>query len=271
MTLSVRELRSTLAAPAASGPFRSHRTTVDGIRTHYRAATAGPGAPTTPAVLLHGLAVSHRYLMPTAGALAAHRHVYVPDLPGFGLTGKPPTVYDPARHAAHVAALLDGLGIGPACVLGHSFGAEVAARLAAERPDAVRALVLVGPTADPAARSYRGQVGRWLVDLLGEDPRQAAVLARDVRDAGPRRVLATLRTSVHNAIERDLARCTMPTLLLRGRRDPVAPNRWLAEAARVCAGPAERDTVPGAHNAVTTAGPQTAERIERFLAREGGR
>ncbi|WP_431896434.1 alpha/beta fold hydrolase [Micromonospora haikouensis] len=33
----------------------------------------------------------------------------------------------------------------PACVLGHSFGAEVAAALAARYPRLVRALVLAGP------------------------------------------------------------------------------------------------------------------------------
>lgn len=259
-------VRPALAAPRARDGFRSHAEEVLGIRTHYRAATAAPG---TPVVLLHGLAVSHRYLMPTAHALAAHHPVYVPDLPGFGLTGKPPAVYGPGRHARHVAALLGRLGLGAACVLGHSFGAEVAARLAAEHPDTVGALVLVGPTSDPAARSYRGQVGRWLADVGWEDPRQAVILARDVYDAGPARVLGTLRRSVHNAIERDLARVTVPTLLLRGRRDPVAPPRWLAEAARACGGPAVTATVGGAHNAVTTAGPQVAARIVAFLREHG--
>jgi pimeloyl-ACP methyl ester carboxylesterase len=192
--------------------------------------------------------------------------VYVPDLPGFGLTGKPARVYGPTGHARHVAALTDRLGLDPACVLGHSFGAEVAARLVTLHPHAVCALVLAGPTSDPSARSYRGQVGRWLADLLYEDPRQAAILARDVRDAGPRRILATLRASVHNAIERDLARTAVPTLLLRGRRDPVCPDRWLARAARICRGPTQTHTVDGAHNAVTTSGPEVADRIDLFLA-----
>jgi pimeloyl-ACP methyl ester carboxylesterase len=263
--LSWPELRLALAAPAPHGRFRSDWITVGGIRTHYRAATTAAGMPV---VLLHGLAVSHRYLMPTADALATHHPVYVPDLPGFGLTGEPATVYDPNAHARHVAALMDRLGIGPACVLGHSFGGEVAARLAVDHPHTARALVLVGPTSDPAARSYHGQVGRWLADLVREDPRQAAILVRDVRDAGPGRILATLRRSVHNAIEADLARNTTPTLLLRGSRDPVAPTRWLIRAARVCLGTTETDTIARAgHNVTTTAGRQVADRVEQFLTR----
>jgi pimeloyl-ACP methyl ester carboxylesterase len=205
--------------------------------------------------------------MPTARALAAHHPVYVPDLPGFGLSGKPSTVYGPTQHADHVAALVDRLATGPACVLGNSFGCEVAARLAARHPHTVRALVLVGPTADPAARTYRGQVGRWLIDLVWEDPRQAAILARDVRDAGLRRVAGTLRASVHNSIERDLAASTAPTLLLRGSRDTVAPAPWLVRAAQACGGPSDVATVPGsAHNAVTTGATAVAALVERFLA-----
>ncbi|MEH0930846.1 alpha/beta fold hydrolase [Micromonospora sp. CPCC 205558] len=37
----------------------------------------------------------------------------------------------------------------PVCLLGHSFGAEVAAAVAATHADAVGALVLAGPTSDP--------------------------------------------------------------------------------------------------------------------------
>jgi pimeloyl-ACP methyl ester carboxylesterase len=34
----------------------------------------------------HGLAVSHRWLMPLAAELAGHHPVHVVDLPGFGLS-----------------------------------------------------------------------------------------------------------------------------------------------------------------------------------------
>ncbi|GIJ46056.1 hypothetical protein Val02_29420 [Virgisporangium aliadipatigenens] len=284
------ELRSATAAPRPRDGFVSRRVTVDGLATHVRVAA---GAGGTPVVLLHGLAVSHRYLMPTARALAARHPVLVPDLPGFGLSAGPPRVYGPNAHARHVAAMLDppqtdaggllggGLLGGPAdvggvasgrvgrrvCLVGHSFGAEVAARLAATRPDLVAALVLAGPTSDPAARTYRGQVGRWLLDLAREDPRQAAILARDVRDAGPRRILRTLRSSVRNAIEADLRAITAPVLLLRGGADPVAPRDWIARAAARCAGPVETAELAGAgHNALTTAGVEAADLISGFAA-----
>jgi 2-hydroxy-6-oxonona-2,4-dienedioate hydrolase len=41
-------------------------------------------------ILVHGLVVSSRYMVPIAELLSAHYRVYVPDLPGFGKSGKPP-------------------------------------------------------------------------------------------------------------------------------------------------------------------------------------
>jgi pimeloyl-ACP methyl ester carboxylesterase len=198
--------------------------------------------------------------MPTAHALADRHPVLVPDLPGFGLSGKPRAVYDVREHAAHLVRWLTLLGLPPVCLLGHSFGAEVAARVARCRPDLVGAVVLAGPTSDAAAWTRRGQIARWAVDLWREDPRQAVVLARDVRDAGPRRVLRTLSHSVHNRIEDDVAALTVPVLVLGGGRDPVAPQRWRSRL-----GPAV--TVPdAAHNVATTAGGLVADRVATFVA-----
>ncbi|BCJ55367.1 hypothetical protein Asp14428_68420 [Actinoplanes sp. NBRC 14428] len=241
----------------------SRWSTVARVRTHTRVA-AEPVAG-LPVLMLHGLAVSHRYLMPTADALAGRHPVLVPDLPGFGLSSKPPIAFDVPLHARFLSAWLDHHGLPRVAVAGHSFGAEVAAALAVLRPDAVAALVLASPTADPAARSRRGLAGRWCADLLAEDPRQAAILARDVWDARPWRVWATLGHSVHNRIEADLRRVAVPTLVLGGDRDPVAPLAWRTEVARLAGGVSV--TLPGAaHNALTTAGPAAADAIATHLA-----
>lgn len=63
---------------------------VDGLWMHYR--TAGEVAiATRPAVVLvHGLVVSSRYMVPTLKRLARDYRVYAPDLPGFGESEKLP-------------------------------------------------------------------------------------------------------------------------------------------------------------------------------------
>jgi pimeloyl-ACP methyl ester carboxylesterase len=263
-TLTIAEETAPAGPPVPGGDgFRSRWTGVAGIRLHERVHAAGPGLP---AVLVHGLAVSHRYLMPTARALAARRPVVVPDLPGFGLSDKPSRAYDVEQHARALSAWLDRRELGPVCLVGHSFGAEVAARLAVRRPDVVAALVLAGPTTDPAARSGPALLGRFAADLTVEQLWQAGILMRDVADARPWRVLATVRHSLRNAIEDDLVRLPVAPLVLGGALDPVAPARWRSEVAALTSGTAV--TVPySGHNVLTTSGRRSAAAIDAHIRR----
>ncbi|MET7706312.1 alpha/beta fold hydrolase [Micromonospora sp. NPDC005413] len=262
---SLAELRLAMAAPRPSAGLTSEWRLVDGRRTHTR-RSADPGTGAPPVVLVHGLAVSHRYLTPLAVALATTHPVYVPDLPGFGLTERPRSAYDVRRHTDHLAAWLAAYRLPPVCLLGHSFGAEVAASVAATHPGAVRALVLAGLTSDPAGRSRRTQFGRWLVDTLREAPLQSPILARDVWNARPWRVFATPSHSVRNAVEADLVRITAPTLVLAGDRDPVAPPRWRDQATRLVPDASLVVVPAAAHNVVTTAPTAVATAIRHILA-----
>jgi pimeloyl-ACP methyl ester carboxylesterase len=251
------------AAPHPEQGFVSRWVEVGGLRLHVRSRAAAEGRPW---VLLHGLAVSHRYLMPTAAALTGGP-VHVPDLPGFGLSGKPRRVLDVERHTAIVAAWLDAEGISGARVLGNSFGCQVAVELAWRRPDLVSALVLVGPTVDPAAPTAGGQARRWVADLAFEDPHQLRIIAKDVRDAGVRRVLATLRLSVRHRIDHRLPLVEAPVLFLRGEHDPIAPTRWLRQAAGLTPAATSSVVPAAAHNAITTAGAVVARQAVAFAAR----
>jgi pimeloyl-ACP methyl ester carboxylesterase len=260
--MSPAERRLTRAAPHAEQGFTSTSTTVHGLRLHVRHRADG----TTPVwVLVHGLAVSHRYLMPTATALTGS--VYVPDLPGFGLSGKPRQVLDTGQQADVIAAWMTRAGLAGAYLLGNSFGCQVAVEVAVRRPDLVAGLVLVGPTVDPAARSAAAQIGRWCRDLLREDPQELPMIAADVRDAGLRRVFGTLRHSVRHRIDRRLPLVGAPVLILRGEHDPIAPMGWVDQAAAL-ARDGRTGVVPRAgHNAVTTAGPAVAAQAGAFALR----
>jgi hypothetical protein len=82
--LTWTELRAALAAPDPVDGFASRRYRTDGVDLHVRER---PGR--SPAYLLvHGLAVSHRYLMPTARRLA-DRRVLVPDVTGSTRSSRP--------------------------------------------------------------------------------------------------------------------------------------------------------------------------------------
>ena len=106
--MSPAQRRLTRAAPHPAEGFTSDTVTVRGLSLHLRRRVDPAGAD--PAwVLLHGLAVSHRYLMPTAAALPGS--VFVPDLPGFGLSGQTPRVLTTEQHAEVVAAWMDATGL----------------------------------------------------------------------------------------------------------------------------------------------------------------
>lgn len=59
----------------------------------------------------------------------------------------------------------------------------------------------------------------------------------------------------------------MPTLVTRGGVEPIVPDRWAAEAARLLPG-GQLAVLPGApHNSVYTAAAAIAAAIEVFLDR----
>lgn len=112
---------------------------LNGIPLFYRDS----GTQGTPFLCLHG-----KYGRGDTfdSLLADYRDTYrmiVPDQRGHGLSGKPIARYDGNEFAADAHALLQALNAGPAIVLGHSIGGRNAAYLAAQHPDAVKALIIV--------------------------------------------------------------------------------------------------------------------------------
>lgn len=251
------------AAPGTAGGFASATVTVRGLRLHLR-QRLDPAATAPVWLLLHGLAVSHRYLMPTAAALPGS--VYVPDLPGFGHSGKPVRVLTAEQHAEVVATWMDAAGLGGVHVLGNSFGCQIAVELAIRRPDLVASLILVGPTVDTAAPTPGAQIRRWMSDMLREDPHQIPIVLADLRDAGPRRILRTLAHAVGHHIERRIPSVQAPILILRGQYDPIAPADWVTHAASLARTARTADVPGAAHNAVTTAGAMVAAQANAFAA-----
>jgi len=244
----------------------------DGMRLHVRAggALAAPAGGRLPLVMIHGLGVSGRTLLPLARRLlAAGRGVLVPDLPGFGRSPAPrpprPRTLDVSGLAAAVAAAMEAAGLPRAAVLGHSLGGQVAVELADRFPQRVARLVLVAPTVDRAARTAGREVLRLLADSYREPPALVALAAWDYLAAGPRRIAATLRFALADAIERKLPWIDAPALVVRGGRDPIVSRRWAEEVARrLPAG--ELATLPRAAHALPWSVPgELARLVASFL------
>lgn len=106
----------------------------------------GEGAPV---VLLHGGSGSWNHWVRNIAALVhAGRQVWIPDLPGFGESARPPRGGDAdALPAPMEDALQQLLGDTPVDLVGFSFGSMVAAFMAQQRPERVRRLVISGAPA----------------------------------------------------------------------------------------------------------------------------
>ncbi|MCV7197487.1 alpha/beta fold hydrolase [Mycobacterium angelicum] len=79
-------------------------------------------------------------------ALAERFRVIVPDLPGYGRSGKGVDQADPFGYLADmIRGLLDELHIGTTHLVGNSYGGAAALRLALDTPRRVGRLVLMGP------------------------------------------------------------------------------------------------------------------------------
>ena len=133
---------------------------------------AGDEAPGRPCVLLlHGfpeLAYSWRKVMPALAA--AGFHVVAPDQRGYGRTTGWDAVYDGDVDSFRLSNLVrDALGLvealgrrSVAAVVGHDFGASVAAYCALTRPDVFRSVVLMSA---PFGRAPVQDIGAELAAL----------------------------------------------------------------------------------------------------------
>jgi 2-hydroxy-6-oxonona-2,4-dienedioate hydrolase len=249
---------------AAPGSWWLH---AGGTPLHARAVVPVDGHG-PPLVLVHGVGVSSRYMVPLARQLGIRRFaVYAPDLPGFGRSGKPRRSLDVPGLADALAAWTDAAGLARPVLVANSFGCQVAVDLAARRPGRVLALVLLGPTVDPGSRGLAPQLLRWLANSPYEPPSLAPVVLRDYLDCGLRRVAVTVVHCLRDRIEDKLPRVTEPTLVVRGERDRLVSQEWAERAARLL--PDGRLVViPGrAHTLNFNAPVEVADVVGDFVAR----
>jgi pimeloyl-ACP methyl ester carboxylesterase len=238
--------------------------TIGGLRIHARTTGAEKvGAPAI--VLVHGVGVSSRYMVPTMSELADQARVYAPDLPGFGRSEGPRAALDIPGLADAVASWLAAAGIVRPTLVANSVGCQVVVDLVVRRPETATGLVLVGPTMDPHARSGVVQFIRLLRDAVREPPELDLLQTFDYAVAGPRRMLGTMRHSLRDRIEQKLPHVTLPTLVVRGANDPIVPQRWAEEAAALIPG-GRLAVVPGARHVVNYTHPRELAALITALA-----
>ena len=233
--------------------------------------------------LVHGFTQTSASWGPVAERLARWFEVVPVDLPGHGGSGA-------VRVGFAEAAGLVGKAGGPAAYLGYSLGGRLCLRLALDRPDLVRALVLIGGSpgiADAGGRAERRAADERLARRIERDgvaaflddwlagplfatlPEEAA--GREERLANTAEGLASalrrLGTGAQEPLWDRLGQLRPPALLVAGERDPKFA-RIAMEMADAIGPAAQVALVPGAGHAAHLERPAaTAALIEEFLAR----
>jgi pimeloyl-ACP methyl ester carboxylesterase len=205
------------------------------LHVHNSIPSGGGFEEGTPLLCLHSSLLSGRAFLPFLAVAGAQRSVFAPDLPGFGDSDPPPAGAGVAEHAAAIGDFLDAMRLRQIDLLGHRFGALVAAELAATRTAQVRRLVLVSPprapdTSEAAPPAPIADGGHLLEEWRraasycgpGASPESVtAALAQRLRNSAPAAAAAAAERGY--SLRNRLAEVSMPLLVLR-LREEAAPN-----------------------------------------------
>jgi N-formylmaleamate deformylase len=140
--------------------MQSSYVVANGIRIHYHRT----GGNKPQVLLLHGLTDNGACWTPVIDALKDDYDCIAPDARGHGLSDAPAHGYAPADHAADAAGLIQSLKLDRPAVMGHSMGGAVAAVLASQHPELVRAVI----AEDPA----------WFVEVRTPSPDQSEAMKK---------------------------------------------------------------------------------------------
>ncbi len=218
-------------------------------RLAYDVTGSGPLVVCAPA--MGELRSSYRHLVP----LLVDRGLRVAtlDLRGHGDSDATFSSYDDVALASDLLALVDELG-GPALLVGNSMSAGAAVIAAADRPEAVSALALLGPFVrnPPGGRlgrlmfrlaltkpwgpsAFLGYYPKWTPGVRpeGYDEHTADVRDNLRRPGHWKAFVATTRTT-HAPAEARLDEVQAPAVVVMGTddvdwKDPAAEAAWLGE------------------------------------------
>ena len=116
-----------------------------------------------PVVLVHGAWADHTAWQPVVDGLARSLRVVTYDRRWHGVRSTPSEQGSRVEDEADLAALIERLGLGPAHVVGNSFGASICLGLATSRPDLCTSVIGHEPP---------------LTRLIADDPQMRPLLAR---------------------------------------------------------------------------------------------
>jgi len=177
--------------------------------------------------MIHGLTETWRVWEPFIKPLSAHYQLIIPDIRGHGETNNPADVLSPRMVATDLLELLDALQIEELRVVGYSFGAHTALRMAASQPSRIISMItiagahrLIGSSESVHQSMVDTDIElEWYLDI-----------ARAWHPDGEEQLQRVWRQGIAGALEADfqmtdeeIQSISAKTLIIQGDRDDFFP------------------------------------------------
>ncbi len=191
---------------------------IDQHRLYYRVTGSG-----TPLVLIHGYGTSGHIWQRALPYLAQQHEVFIVDLPGYGQS-KTHGAWHLREMAPLLAHWLQKLQLSPIALMGHSMGGAIAIHLTAHAPELISRLILVNAAGIPLQTPLPALATRSIHSFFqtgnGSFP---LPLVRDVLQPHFHLLWQTAQEMKRSDFRAELARITVPTLIIWGERDVMLP------------------------------------------------
>lgn len=221
-------------------------------------------------ILIHGIGASSTYLKPLQQALQSKGHHAVTiDLPGYGSSPYDGPALSIAELADWLAIEMKNQRLSHVTLVGHSMGAQVVSHVAQKYPHLLRSQILLGPVVNRKEKTVWLQFVRLLQDMTKEPHRLRMLLTKSYFAMGVRRYVATARMMIDDDIYTRLGNLSLPTLIMRGSGDPIAPQPWTKALADHSG--ASHEEIPGAAHALHYTHPEVvADTLVLFANKQTG-
>jgi pimeloyl-ACP methyl ester carboxylesterase len=134
-----------------------------GVKAHVIERGTGPDV-----FVLHGAASNARELLAAFDGHLDDVRLIAPDRPGLGYSDVPPNAHDLGVQAAFLADIITQTTKEPIIGAGHSWGSAVLLRLALDRPDLVKSLILIAPASHPYKKQFNAANFIAGIPVLGD-------------------------------------------------------------------------------------------------------
>lgn len=202
---------------------------IENLKIHYKVSGNGQ-----PIILLHGWGGSMNYFARLQTYLAKKFTVYALDLPGFGLSTSPTTVWGGADFSHLVEQFINELKIVKPILIGHSFGGKIVINLVARDIVTVKKIILISSSGVNLPKTLRVKIKIYffkLLKFLTQLPGIKNIFSfrielykkrfgsSDYQNASGVMRKIMVKT-VNEDIRAELSKIKVPTLLIWGDRDP---------------------------------------------------